>query len=73
MGAWQHAVTDFDGAHRACVTAVDAWLACQNLAANDVRFDVEQHVFDFDRIKLNAVGLEGFHHSSVGLAASQGA
>ena len=71
VGARQHAVADFDRTHRACVTAVDTWLACQDLAANDVRFDVEQHAFDFHRIKLNTVGLEGCHCASVGLAACE--
>jgi hypothetical protein len=35
VGAGQHAVADFDGAHGARVAAVDAGLAGQDLAAHD--------------------------------------
>src|SRR6218665_2903898 len=41
-GPGQDAGADLDGAHGARVTAVDARLAGQYLAAHDARFDVEQ-------------------------------
>ena len=46
VGARQHAGADLDRAHGARVAAVDARLAGQDLAAHDLRFDVEQHVAD---------------------------
>ena len=73
VGTGQHAVADFDGAHGARVAAVDAGLTCQDLAAHDAGFNVEQHAFDLDGVELHAVGLEASHHGSVGFAARLGA
>ncbi|CAM5196073.1 hypothetical protein CDEN61S_01829 [Castellaniella denitrificans] len=46
--ARQHAQADADRAHGARVASVDARLAVQDLAADDFRFQGEQHVLDFD-------------------------
>ena len=70
MCAWQHRVANFDGAYGACVAAIDAGLACQNLTANDVGFNVKQHAFHFDAVKLKAFSFQSGHGGSVGFAAS---
>ena len=57
--AWQHAVADFDLAHGARVATVNAWLARQDLAAHDLRLDVEQHVVDLDLVDRSARGRQG--------------
>lgn len=69
MRAGQHGVADFDGAHGARVTAVDARLAGQDLAANDACLDVEQHAFDLDAVELHALGRQAGLHGGVGFAA----
>ena len=68
VGARQHAVADFDRAHGARVAAVDARFAGQDLAAHDLRFDVEQQVVDLAAIERLAILLERFHHARVGFA-----
>ena len=52
VGTRQNAEADLDRADRARVTAIDARLAVQDLAANDLRLQVEQ-----DRIDRVVVGL----------------
>ena len=69
VGARQHAVADFDGAHGACVAAVNARLAGQNLAAHDLGFDVEQHAFNGHTVKCHAFGLQRGHHVGISDAA----
>ena len=49
VGARQHAESDRDRAHGARVAAVDARLAVEDLAAHDLRFEIEQDVADFVR------------------------
>ena len=73
VGAGQHAIANFDSAHRAGVAAVDARLACQNLAAHDLGFNVKQHTFDGHRIELCAFSLQRRHHVRIGGAAGLGA
>ncbi len=51
VGARQHAGADGDRAHGARVAAVDARLAGQDLLADDLRFEVEQHVADRARVR----------------------
>ena len=72
MGAWQHAVADFDRAHGAGVTTVDARLAGQNLATNNAGFDVKQHALDLDAVKGKAVGLQVSHDHGIGFTAGVG-
>ncbi len=69
MGARQHAGADLDRPHGACVTAVDARLARQDLAAHQARFDVEQQRLDLDAVEGHAFGLQRGHHIGVGVAA----
>ncbi|EWS64054.1 hypothetical protein Y695_02706 [Hydrogenophaga sp. T4] len=73
MGAGQHAVADFDGAHGAGVATVDAGLAGQDLATNDLGFDLEQQGFDGHAVESHALFFQGRHHVGVGAAASLGA
>ena len=68
MNARQHAVADLDLAHGAGVAAVDARLAGQDLAANDLGFDVEQHVVDLDLVDGGAFGSECRHDGRRGFA-----
>ncbi|MCY1521583.1 hypothetical protein D9M68_564030 [compost metagenome] len=68
MGAGQHGVTDFDGAHGARVAAVDARLALQDLAAHDARLDREQQVADLAGVELGAFGLQGREDAGIGFA-----
>ena len=72
VGAGQHAVADFNGTHGAGIAAINAGLTSQNLAAHDAGFDVEQHAFDLDTVKLHAFGLQAGHHGGIGFAASLG-
>ena len=70
VGAGQHAVADFDGAHGAGVATVNARLASQNLAAHNACFDFKQQVIDFDFVKLHALrGQIGFN-GCIGFAQS---
>ncbi len=69
VGARQHAVADFDGAHGAGVTAIDARLAGQDLAADNTGLDVEQHALDLDAVERHTGLLQVGHHHGVGLAA----
>ena len=73
VGARQHRVADFDRTHSTCVTAVNARLAGQNLAAHDARFDIKQHAFNLDTVERDAVKLQIGHHDCVGFAAGAGA
>ena len=72
VGAGQHAVADFDGAHGAGIAPVNAGLASQNLAANDARLDFKQQVFNFDFVKLNALCAQCFFNGYIGFAAGLG-
>ena len=51
VGARQEAGADLDRPHGARVAAVDARLAGEDLAADDLGFDVEQHVVDLDLVE----------------------
>ena len=73
VGAGQHAVADFDSAHRTGVAAVDTGLARQNLAANDFGFDLKQQAFDRYAVKRSAFGFERSHHVGISQAAGLGA
>ncbi len=66
--AGQHRAADLDGAHGARVAAVDAGLAGQDLAADDLRLDGEQQVAHLAGVERLAAGLERFHHAGVGFA-----
>ena len=68
VGAWQHGIADFDRAHGARVATVDAWLAFEDLAANDLGFDLEQQVVDLASIERLAAALERRHHAGIGFA-----
>ena len=70
VGAGQHAVADFDGAHSACVAAINAGLTGQNLAAHDARFNFEQQVIEFDRVKRHTLFGQSDFDRSIGFAAS---
>ncbi len=52
--ARQHRRADLDRAHRAGVATVDTRLAVQNLAAHDLRFELEQDVVDFHAVGFHA-------------------
>ena len=73
MGAGQDTVADFNGPHSAGVASIDAGLTCQNLAANNSSFDIEQHVFHFDAVKLDAICFQTSHDSGISLTACLGA
>ena len=70
VGAWEHRIANFDGAHGARVAAINAGLACQNLTANGARFNVEQHVVNFDAIELDALLFQASFSRGIHLAAS---
>ena len=70
MCAWQHRVANFNGTDGTCIAAINAWLACQDLAAHNVGFNVKQHAFNFDAVKLDAFGFQTRHGGSVSFAAS---
>src|SRR5690606_38952115 len=44
----KHAQADADGTYSTRVTTVDTRLTVQDLAAHNLGFKIEQHVFDFD-------------------------
>ena len=46
----QHAQTDADGANRTGIATIDAGFTRQDLGTHNRRFEVEQNVFDLDRI-----------------------
>ena len=50
------------GTHGARVAAVDARLAGQDLATDQLGFDLEQQAFDFDLVELDAFGLQCGEH-----------
>ena len=61
VGAGQHAVADLDGAHGTGVTAINTRLACQNLAAHNFRFNIEQHAFHRNAVKRGAFCFQRSH------------
>src|SRR5476649_970313 len=56
VGAWQDRGADSDRAHGAGVAAVDAWLAVEDLGADDFRFDIEQDVVHFGGVGRRDAG-----------------
>ena len=59
MGARQHAEADLDRTYRAGVTAVDARLAVEDLAAHDLGLQVEQDPVDRIVVRLRCRGGRG--------------
>ena len=47
MGTWQHAGTDGDRTHGACVATIDTWLTAQDLAAYDLSFQCAEQFAHF--------------------------
>src|SRR6476661_2601525 len=56
----QHAAADRDRSHRARIATIDARLACEDLLADDLRFEVEQHIAGMTASIGRRVGVQAF-------------
>ena len=62
VGARQHRLTDFDGAHRAGVAAVDTGFTGQNVAADDLGFHFKEDAVHFVHVGFFGPGGFGVLH-----------